>query len=142
MLRVIIPLLIALPLVSARAPTTTLEIEVTGLRDHRGMLHACVTRNPAHFPDCRSDSLAAMTSVPSAARTITFRGLEPGQYAVAVFHDSNSNKRLDTFLGIPREGFGFSRNPKLRFGAPRFQDVSFALAPGVARTNVRLQYLL
>jgi uncharacterized protein (DUF2141 family) len=45
-------------------------------------------------------------------------------------------------LGIPREGFGFSRNPVVRFGAPRFNNVSMQLGPGYTRIRIRLQYLL
>jgi len=40
-----------------------------------------------------------------------------GKYAVSVFHDENSNGKLDTnFLGIPREGVGASNNAKGHFG--------------------------
>ena len=135
-------MLIAVPLAAATTPSTTLEIDVTGLRNQRGVLHACLTRNPAHFPDCKSDRAALMQTVPGTARAIVFRGVPPGNYAVALFHDANANKKLDTFMGIPREGFGFSRNPKIRFGPPRFDKVSIELAPGLARASVRLQYLL
>lgn len=46
------------------------------------------------------------------------------------------------FLGIPKEGFGFSRNPAVRFGAPRFEQVYIELGPGFTRTSVRMQYIL
>ncbi|WP_339925165.1 DUF2141 domain-containing protein [uncultured Cyclobacterium sp.] len=35
--------------------------------------------------------------------------LAPGEYLIAVFHDSNKNGKMDySFFGSPREGFGFS----------------------------------
>jgi uncharacterized protein (DUF2141 family) len=141
-MRQILALPIALPLVAASATPASLEVDVTGLRDVRGTIHACLTRAPTHFPDCKSDPAALTQTAAAGARKLTFRGVPPGQYALAIFHDANANRKLDTFMGIPREGFGFSRNPTIRFGAPRFDKVSIELAPGFARTSVRLQYLL
>jgi uncharacterized protein (DUF2141 family) len=45
-------------------------------------------------------------------------------------------------LGIPREGFGFSQNPVVRFGPPRFDQVRFQISSGISRQTLRLQYLL
>ena len=135
-------ILAAAALVNSHAPAATLQVVVTGLRSTRGMLHACLTRSPAHFPDCKSDPAAITQSSPGTNGTITFRGVPPGRYALAVFHDANANRKLDTVLGIPREGFAFSRNPAIRFGAPRFEEVSIEIAPGFARSSVRLQYVL
>ena len=135
-------ILIAIPLMGVGAPTATIEVDLNGLRNTRGAVHACLTRNPAHFPDCKSDPLALKRSVQASAGQIDFKGVSPGRYALSVFHDENDNRKLDTFLGIPKEGFGFSRNPIVRFGPPRFDKVSMELEPGFARTNVRMQYLL
>lgn len=126
----------------ASTPAATFRIDVTGQRSTRGSIHACLTRNPAHFPDCRSDPAAIVQTVPASAHAIIFRGVPPGHYALALFHDANANRKLDTVLGVPREGFGFSRNPKIGFGPPRFEKVSIELTPGFARASVRLQYVL
>ena len=131
-----------LPLLLAAAETSTLEVDVDNLRNGKGVIQACLTRDRQHFPDCKSDPAALKRTVSSHAPRLLFTGLPPGEYAVALFHDENANQRFDTMLGIPREGFGFSRNPVVRFGAPRFDKVSMQLAPGYTRIRVRLQYLL
>jgi uncharacterized protein (DUF2141 family) len=66
----------------------------------------------------------------------------PGRWALSLVHDENANGRLDTFLGIPREGFGFSRNPRIRFGAPGFDDVAFAVGAAPAAMTVEMKYML
>jgi uncharacterized protein (DUF2141 family) len=34
----------------------------------------------------------------------------PGDYAISVFHDENSNGKLDrNFMGMPKEGVGIKR---------------------------------
>ena len=129
-------------LVTPEVSTTELIIDVQQLRSTKGVVHACMTRNPAHFPDCRADPTALRQTVPAEVRIIRFAGFASGQYALTLFHDENNNERLDTFLGIPREGFGFSRNPAIRFGPPKFKQVVIELHPGFTRHIVRMQYLL
>jgi len=53
-----------------------------------------------------------------------------GEYAVVVFEDGDGDKELTkNFLGIPTEGFGFSRNynPFRHFGPPDFDEISVSL---------------
>ena len=131
-----------LALLPAANSPAIFRVEITGVRNDRGVIHACLTRDPRNFPNCERDAAAVLQTIPGSAREIEFRGLSPGRYALAVFHDSNANRKLDTFAGIPREGFGFSRNPRIRFAAPRFDKVSIELRPGFTRASVRMQYVL
>ena len=133
------PLLLVL---SGAAAPATIELDVHGARNARGVFHVCVTAQQKHFPDCSKDKAAIKRTVPAGSRPLLLAGLAPGRYAVTLFHDENNNQRLDTLLGIPREGFGFSRNPVVRFGAPKFRQVDIQLAPGINRQTLRLQYLL
>jgi uncharacterized protein (DUF2141 family) len=124
------------------APTNELEIRVERLRNQRGVLHLCLTRNPVHFPDCGKDPESVKRSVASTAGPIRFTGMVAGSYALAVMHDENRNGKLDTLMGIPREGFAFSQNPVVRFGPPRFDQVRLTIGAGITRHTVRMQYLL
>jgi uncharacterized protein (DUF2141 family) len=115
---------------------------VENLRSAKGVVRICLTRDPAHFPDCEKDPGRRILSAPAAAAShLRFSALAPGSYAVALFHDENGNGRLDTFAGIPREGVGFSRNPRLLFGPPSFAATRFPVADE-ADEAVRLQYFL
>ena len=127
---------------AANAQAGGVEIDLEGLRNSRGMIRVCLTRDPAHFPDCDRDPAALTQSVSATARRIEFGSVPVGRYAIAVFHDENNNRKLDTFLGVPREGFGFSRNPTISFGAPHFDKVDIKIVPGLSRASVRMQYLL
>ena len=141
----IVPLL-ALPLfgglASAAVPAGTLDLSIERVRNHRGVLHICLTREARHFPNCAGDPNAVKRTIPGATATLRIADIAPGAYALSIFHDENNNGRLDSFVGIPREGFGFSRNPVVRFGAPGFRQVRIDLGPGLARQTVRMQYLL
>ncbi|MDO8453998.1 MAG: DUF2141 domain-containing protein [Sulfurimonas sp.] len=57
----------------------------------------------------------------------TFSNIPNGTYAIALFCDENQNGFLDkNFIGIPKEAYGFSNNPKV-FGKPNFEDTKFEL---------------
>lgn len=128
----------------APAPASggALDIEVTGLRSAKGVVQLCLVRDPADFPDCRGGGGALKRTVPAATPRIRLEGLAAGDYAIAVIHDANGNARLDTVMGIPREGFGFSRNPAIRLGPPRYADARFTLGADAQRQQVRIRYLL
>ena len=129
-------------LIAASSQAGTLDIALTGLRSTKGLVHVCLTADRRHFPDCAGDPKAIRRSVPATQEQLHLSGIAPGHYAVTLMHDENANRRLDKIAGIPREGFGFSRNPVVRFGPPRFENTVIELAPGVTRATVRLQYLL
>lgn len=101
----------------------------------------CLARTAAAFPDCKKGA-SVERSAPASEGGIRFDGLAPGVYALAVIHDENGNAKLDTFVGIPREGFGFSRDPRIGFGPPRFEAASFEVAVGGPGHKVRMRYLL
>lgn len=133
----------AAPLIMAAAPTGRVDVALEGLRNAKGVVRLCLTRNPSHFPDCNADPQAVSRTVAAAeARKLSFGGLAPGNYALSLFHDENKNAKLDTTMAMPREGFGFSRNPKVRFGPPKFNQVVFPVAAAAVQVTVRMQYFL
>jgi len=55
-----------------------------------------------------------------------FLDIKPGTYALAVTHDENMNGKIDTnWLGVPKEGYGFSNDAKAMLGPPSFSAASF-----------------
>jgi uncharacterized protein (DUF2141 family) len=136
-------MLLAAPLPAQAPPAAQLDVAVTNLRSQKGVVRLCLTRDPKHFPRCQDDPAALRLSAPAAqAATLSFAAVPPGDYAIAAFHDENGNARLDTLAKVPREGFGFSRNPPIRFGPPRFEEVRVTVGPGRMRHVVRLRYIL
>jgi len=73
---------------------------------------------------------------------VVFENLPAGEVAVSLFHDENSNSTLDrNFLGIPKEGWGASRDAKAHFGPPSYDDARLRLAAGEHKQiAIHLQY--
>lgn len=133
-----------LPLLTAAAspPAPSVEVSVEGLRSAKGQILVCLTTNPKAFPDCSKDAGSVRMAV-KAADAADFRIIAPaaGTYAIALVHDENGNSRMDMALFLPREGFGFSRNPAIRMGPPKFKSASFAVG-GAAHQTIRMKYML
>ncbi len=141
MRRVALPLL-ALLSVGAAPRTADLRVELTGLRSSKGTVMLCLTAAPANFPDCRTRADARFLNVPAAAPVATFTGVPAGRWAVAAVHDQDGDGKLDTLLGVPREGIGFTRNPKLGWGPPSFDSAAVAMTGADRVESVRLRYFL
>ena len=139
----ILPLLLAAPLAVQSAGTGDIAVTLTGIRNSRGVVHLCLTSHREQFLKCKDDKQALAMTVPAAkAQRLSFLHVKPGTYALLVIHDENGNGKLDMMMGIPREGFGFSSNPKIRMRAPRFDEVRFAVQPGPQSHSIRLHYVL
>lgn len=122
--------------------TADLTVEISGLRNAKGEVQLCVTQRP-EFLKCEDDPHARTAEMAtSEVAPVTFEALPAGTYAVLVLHDENANGKLDTMLGIPKEGFGFSGNPKIRMGPPKAHNVRFDVEPGDVSQHVKIKYLL
>ena len=131
---------LVLPLIGA-APVSQLDVTMAQVRSAKGLLRICLTAAPANFPSCVNDRDALTRSIRADQHALRLT-LPHGNYAIAVIHDENANAKLDTFAGIPREGFGFSRNPAIRFGPPRFAAAQFAVNSDAETQQVRMRYIL
>ncbi|HZK08450.1 MAG TPA: DUF2141 domain-containing protein [Bacteroidales bacterium] len=61
--------------------------------------------------------------------TIIIDDLPEGEYAFLLYHDKNSDGKLNqNLLGIPKEPFAFSNNVKPKFAKPTFEESKFLLA--------------
>jgi uncharacterized protein (DUF2141 family) len=132
-----------LPLCGAGEPGGEVSITVTGLRNTKGQVLACMTAQPRAFPDCSKDPNARSAIVPAAASVrIDFGHVAPGRYAIALIHDENANRKMDMALIMPREGYGFSRDAPVVMGPPKFDRAAFEVAGAALSLSARMRYLL
>jgi len=134
--------LILLTVPANAPPPPTVEVSVTGLRSAKGQLLVCLTKNPRAFPDCSKDKTSVRMAVKAAdAGRFDVHAPANGTYAIALVHDENGNNKMDKAIFLPREGFGFSRNPAITMGPPSFRSASFAVA-GDMHQSIRMKYML
>lgn len=128
---------------AAARPTGTVVVDVVGFEHDRGQALVALYLTAKGFPD---DPRHAHQKVAAPIRgdraRVTFTEVPAGEFAVAVLHDENGNLKMDTgFLGMPTEGYGFSRDARRPFGPPSFDDAKLRVAPGETREiTVHLDY--
>jgi uncharacterized protein (DUF2141 family) len=136
----------ALMPVAAQADTAdgvTVTVNVKGLRNTTGLIRACLTADPKTFPDCDKDPHSLRATVPAHnGPVVVFRHVAPGSYAVSLFHDENANGRLDKTMGVPNEGYGFSRDAPVMFGPPRFSAARIEVGSSDMSLPVKVRYIL
>src|ERR1043165_172855 len=88
----------------------TFILKVTGIRSVKGQVKIALFNS--------SDTW--LGEHPAYSSTIKVDDVPYGDYGIAVFHDENSNGKMDkNFLGIPQEPYGFSNNVRVTFGPPK-----------------------
>lgn len=121
----------------------TLTVHVINARNAKGMIRVALFRTADGFPGETSKAIrvqAAQVDPKTLSSETVFAGIPPGIYAVSVFHDENMNGKLDkNFVGIPKEGYGASDNPRKKMGPPTFDETSFSLK-GSQAIEIKLIY--
>ena len=123
--------------------THTLTVQFTNLRNTKGLVQAALLNGSRGFPDDPKDRLVVgKSTISGKTATIVFSNIPSGKYVIVVMHDENSNTKLDkNFLGIPKEGFGFSNNPRIIMGAPSYESCEFELNKSTTEL-VEMKYIL
>lgn len=101
------------------------EVIARGLRNEAGSALFAVFLEPAGFPgDGERAAYRQEAPITGSEARVRFTDLPDGRpLAIAVLHDEDGDKRMAMGLfGIPKEGFGVSNNPRIRFGPPSFKD--------------------
>lgn len=122
---------------SATAADLTLSI---GPASTSGMVRAMVFADAGSFA-AQSHPIAAFAVTPRDGRVkVTVADLSPGRYAVAAYQDVNGNEQLDrTWLGVPTEPTGFSRDARPGLSAVDFDEAAVELPVGGLTLPIRLQ---
>ena len=112
----------------ARPPCAGIHVQILNIRNSTGTVACALFESPDGFPTeyLHSATNIMVIKIRKTQARCDFEDIPPGRYALAVVHDENMNGKLDTnFLGIPTEGYGFSKDAKGLIGAPSFSAASF-----------------
>ncbi len=124
--------------------TSNLTVEIAGLSETKGQVCLSLFSSGRGFPDSKDDAVNTQcVKITDKLLEVTFDNLQPQTYAVAVFWDNNEDGELNrNFLGIPTEKFGFSSNPVIRTGPPKFGESAVVVVGKNTRISIQLRSLL
>lgn len=120
------------------ASAATVDVRVDKVANAKGEVIVVLCDEAQFLKKCeRSAHVAARKGVVP----VKFKDVPAGAYAAIVYHDENRNGKMDRNpLGIPTEGWAFSRGAKGRRGPPTFKDSAVVISASDAEIPVKLSY--
>lgn len=120
------------------APAADLAIHVDDVKGTAGVVMIAVFNSAQTF----LKTPVAATGAPAAAAgsAIVIKDLPAGDYAFAVYHDTNGNGKMDrNSFGIPTEDYAFSNNALGTMGPPSFDSARITVPAAGATVRVSLK---
>jgi uncharacterized protein (DUF2141 family) len=116
-------------------------VHIDGFRNQKGNAGITIFKSPDGWPENNDKAFMHSGHPFTGDQATTELQLPPGRYAIAALHDENSNHKLDrNMIGWPREGFGFSNNPKVNLSPPSFDTAAMQVTCPVTDTTIHLIY--
>lgn len=124
----------------AASAQSTLQVDVVlNKPDAGGQLMMLLCGSAAAY-DTDEGCIPKMVKADGRTVRVTFTDLKPGTYAVKVFHDINSDRKLNTnWVGWPQEPFGFGNDAPIKMGPPSYEAAAVQVKAGVQTTRVNLR---
>lgn len=127
----------------AQTVCPSVNVKIQNIGNSTGVIACAVFESGEGFPDkfLKFASKVMISQISGKDASFEFSDIKPGKYAIAVIHDENWNGKLDTnFLGIPKEGYGFSNGAEATMSAPSFSDAVFSYDGGHLQMSISLNY--
>lgn len=114
-----------------------LNVEISGLTEAKGEVLVSLFNQSEGW--LRKGLAVSKVTAEVGSVKVTFTGLPEGDYALSVFQDLNSNKKLDAnAVGMPIEPYGFSNDAPGNFGPPSFEQAKVKLGTENKSISVKL----
>ena len=122
------------------ADDLAIRINITRIKRIKGSLVIDLHDNtPEHFLKSSKVLLRIRQPVTAKEMNVCMPVATPGQYAIGIYHDNNDNEKFDkNFLGIPKEHFGASNNPKFGLEKPPIDGSLFEVTETGANISLRM----
>lgn len=120
-----------------------IKINITNLRNNKGYVLVSLFKNGAGYPNDPGIAFRKVKlSIQDKKASITFPGLPTSSYAIAILHDENDDQKMNkNFIGLPKEGYGFSNNASGVFGPPGYNKASFRHTANMLTTQfINMKY--
>jgi uncharacterized protein (DUF2141 family) len=119
-----------------------LNITITGLKNSDGVVRGALFKSSDGFPFQSEKAVKTFcTPIADNRASITLHKIPYGTYAICVYHDEKNQNKLELgFLGKPKQGVGFSKNPPKKHRAPGFDQTRFDLNSAEIQMDIVIVY--
>tara|TARA_B110000438_G_C15284883_1_gene424268 strand:+ start:70 stop:486 length:417 start_codon:yes stop_codon:yes gene_type:complete len=113
---------------SYKSQCHNLDITIKNIKNLNGYIQIGLYNIPKEFPKSGREYKSYYFKVTSKTMKYTIKCIPNGNYAVATYHDENSDKKCNrNLIGYPTEDYGFSNNVKVFIASPSFKDALIEL---------------
>ncbi|MBD3615542.1 MAG: DUF2141 domain-containing protein [Gracilimonas sp.] len=116
------------------------ELVIEGIEIEKGEIRIAIFNSRQLYQEKENPLYAIVLPVEENRMVWSEEALPYGNYAIAVYHDINTNGELDTnILGIPKEAYGFSNNARGKFGPASWKDAHFKISSKTHTMSIRIK---
>jgi uncharacterized protein (DUF2141 family) len=106
-----------------------IEVVITGIRSTQGQIIIGIFKDDKSFQEEKPfmSKKFKKSGISNGEMTVKFN-LDPGTYGFSLLDDENNDEKMNySFIGIPKEGFGFSGYYHTGLKRPKFDVFNFVL---------------
>jgi uncharacterized protein (DUF2141 family) len=144
-MKLLLPFILLITIAQGIRPDAQeVEVTITGLRNTQGQVVFGIFRDDKTFQ--KEEAFLSISfqkkDIREGIMKVSF-SLDPGIWGITLLDDENMNSKMEyNFLGIPREGFGFSDFYASGLKKPVFDDFRFTLEKGQKKKiTIRVRYI-
>lgn len=118
------------------------KVVIEGVRSDKGKIVIAVFKDQEGFKNKNPVKRVELNKSELEGDEIVL-SLDAGIYGISVLDDENNNNKMDyNFLGMPKEGFGFSNYYHTGLSKPHFDKFKFEIKnTSVELIEIRLRYI-
>lgn len=106
--------------------TGDIAVFVDNVQTHKGTVYIGLFDSSKTFRKINKVYKVEELNTNKGKGVVVLEDIPYDEYAIVIFQDYNGNKEFDTtFMGVPKEPFGFSTNFKVSTRAPKYKEVVF-----------------
>lgn len=128
---------------NAQTECPAINVKIQNIANNEGVIACAIFDSTEGFPDkfLKFASKVMITQISGKNASFEFSDIKAGKYAIVLIHDENRNGELDkNWLGIPKEGYGFSSGAEVSMSAPSFSEAEFSYDGGDLHMTINLNY--
>ncbi|MFW0718592.1 DUF2141 domain-containing protein [Pedobacter sp. N23S346] len=128
---------------TAQAQSQELRVKVSDIRSAKGKIILNVFKDEASYEKQQPYTTLSFDKKAISNGVLMVKGtVATGIYGITLIDDENGNGKLEkNFMGIPKEGFGFSNFFMTKMKKPAFNEFKFELKPGSSVVEIKTKYM-
>ncbi|PBQ31112.1 hypothetical protein CNR22_04815 [Sphingobacteriaceae bacterium] len=123
--------------------TQTLKVNINSIRSDKGNIRLAFYKDSKSFDDEKAFLIKTIpkTALKNGTLAVSYNGLKPGTYGIAILDDENINEKMDYGMVLPKEGFGFSNYFHTGMSRPKFESFDFTLDKADVTVEIKVKYM-